>query len=262
MVHLGLLAGQTGFRSEKEVVINARRDIHSWQRGGIHGLVIENWKEDSIEPRVPKERADSMLRVIQKLGSSIEVPFGVNVLNNDYESAYRIAAETGASFIQVDVLVDKVVSDFIYNDLAKAHPFVLDVSVSHMRAIAKKYGLSTLPVLAGIHPKHYRMIDPHKTLKQSAQESKRAGVAGIVITRATGVAPFSSTLTRVGNTVDIPVGIGSGLTPESALPLIKRADFAIVGTFAKQGGVTDNPVDTERVKTLMNVVYDIAKTTV
>lgn len=262
MVHLGLLAGQAGFRSEKDVVTPANRDIHSWQQGGIHGLVIENWMEDSIGPCVTKERADSMLRVIRRLRPSIHVPFGVNVLNNDYESAYRIAAETGASFIQVDVLVDKVISDFIYNDLAKDYPFIIDVSLPHMRAVASTYGLSKLPVLAGIHPKHYRMIDQHKTLTQSVRESKRAGVAGIVITKSTGIAPFAGTVTRVAKTVDIPVGVGSGLTPESAPSLLTCADFAIVGTFAKQGGVTDKPVDTHRVKTLMNVVYDIAKTKV
>jgi membrane complex biogenesis BtpA family protein len=259
MVHLGKLAEQDGFISENAVVESARHDIDAWQRGGVNGFIIENWLEDSVRPTIPRERAKSMERVSQRLRPWIQVPFGVNVLNNDYNSAYRIAGKTGASFIQLDVLVDRVVSDFMYNDAAKKHPFTIDISAMDVRRSASKYGLPGLPILAGIHPKHYRLLDMGKTIEQSAREAQAAGVGGIVLTKATGVAPMADVFTKVRQAVDTPLGLGSGLTAENASELLPFADFAIVGTYAKIDGVTENPVDEHRVKRLMRVVYDISK---
>ncbi|MGC9209344.1 MAG: BtpA/SgcQ family protein [Nitrososphaeria archaeon] len=51
-----------------------------------------------------------------------------------------------------------------------------------------------------------------------------------------------------------PVLIGSGLTAENAEKLLRVADGAIAGTYFKYGGITQNPVDPERVRRLMEVV--------
>ncbi len=256
MVHLGKLAGQPGFAGEETVIREARRDIQSWQRGGINGLIIENWQETAVRRFLPRARRQSMLRVVEALVPHITVPFGVNVLNNDYVAAFGIASRTGASFIQLDTVVDVVVSDFTYNDRAKAHPFVVDVDVAHLKKSAKHYGCATLPILAGVHPKHYRMLDAQKSLEQSVRESESVGVSGVVITRATGTAPFTETFVRARRVSQIPLGVGSGLSPENASHLLSVADFAIIGTYAKIDGVTDTPVDPDRVRRLMQVVYD------
>jgi membrane complex biogenesis BtpA family protein len=259
MVHLGKLAGQEGFVSEAAVVDIARRDILAWQDGGISGLILENWQEDAIGATIPKERIGSMERVCQALTEWITVPFGINILNNDYDAAFRIAKSIGASFVQLDVLVDIVRSDFTYNDAAKRHPFVVDVNVQDLRQSAKTYGVSGIPIIAGIHPKHYQLVDASKTIEQSAIQAEQYGVGGIVLTKATGVAPVFDMVAKVRHVVSTPIGIGSGLTDTNASALLSHADFAIVGTFAKVDGITDNPVDIVRVKRLMGVVYDIQK---
>lgn len=259
MVHLGKLAGQRGFISEMSVIEAARVDIQAWQDGGISGLILENWQEDALGATIPNERIASMERVCQVLTQWITVPFGINVLNNDYDAAFRIAHTVGASFIQMDVLVDIVRSDFTYNDAAKRHPFIVDVHGDDVRQSAKKYGVSDIPIIASIHPKHYQLVDASKTIEQSAIQAEQCGVGGIVLTKATGVAPVIDTISRVRRAVSTPIGIGSGLTDINASALLSHADFAIVGTFAKVDSITDNPVDSARVKRLMHVVYDIRK---
>lgn len=260
MVHLGKLAGQKGYVSDDYVIEHAVADILAWQKGGIHGLIIENWQEDSLSATISEVRLHSLLRVVYALKPHIRVPFGVNVLNNDYRAAYILAENSGADFVQFDVLVDSVVSNFTYNIVAKKNPFSIRVDIDDVRRCAAEFKLSDLPILAGIHPKHYHMLDRTKTIEQSAIEAETYGVGGIVITKATGVAPTTRVFKEVKNVVTTPLGVGSGLTAVNAPVVLPFVDFAIVGTFAKENGITDNPVDIVRVKLLMDVVYDMANT--
>jgi membrane complex biogenesis BtpA family protein len=50
---------------------------------------------------------------------------------------------------------------------------------------------------------------------------------------------------------DVPVFVGSGVTPDSIGELLSLADGVIVGTALKQGGATTAPVDEARVRELV-----------
>ncbi|MEM3977687.1 MAG: BtpA/SgcQ family protein, partial [Fervidicoccaceae archaeon] len=77
----------------------------------------------------------------------------------------------------------------------------------------------------------------------------------IVTGRMTGLPPTPEDVKIVKDIVgDTPVLIGSGLTPENAEKLLRYADGAIVGTYFKVKGYTQNPIDPERVRKLMDVV--------
>ncbi|PSP47094.1 phosphorybosylanthranilate isomerase [Halobacteriales archaeon QH_6_66_25] len=54
-----------------------------------------------------------------------------------------------------------------------------------------------------------------------------------------------------GATRDVPVLVGSGVTPDNAAVLLELADGAIVGTAVKRDGVTANRVDPERARALV-----------
>ena len=80
----------------------------------------------------------------------------------------------------------------------------------------------------------------------------------IVTGRMTGSEPDVDLVKRVKRVVgETPVIIGSGLTAENAEKLLKYADGAIVGTYFKVKGITQNPVDPERVRKLMEVVKKV-----
>ena len=57
---------------------------------------------------------------------------------------------------------------------------------------------------------------------------------------------------------DRPVLIGSGATPERAPALLAHASGLIVGTWLKEGGRVDAPVDAARVRTLVAAVRQSA----
>ncbi len=241
MLHLGDLLGDLDVVVEKALF-----DINALQKGGIDGILIENWKEKSVGETVSVETAKNMAVVAEKLVNDIKVPFGFNVLNNDYKVAFGLAKQFGAAFVELDVFVDMVRSKFVSNLEAKAHPFVIDPKPSEIISCA------TVPLWSFVQPKHYEMLDKGKTIEKSTQQAIEAGVAAVIVTKATGVSPTLELVKRVKKVAgETPVGIGSGLNEQNAQELLQVADFAIVGTYFKINGMVDNPVDVNRVIKLM-----------
>src|SRR2546426_458025 len=69
---------------------------------------------------------------------------------------------------------------------------------------------------------------------------------------ATGQATPLADVKRVRGAVpDVPLLVGSGVTPETVAELLSVADGAIVGTAVKRDGDVRNPVDRARVERLV-----------
>ena len=71
----------------------------------------------------------------------------------------------------------------------------------------------------------------------------------------TGAEPDRDQLHRIRVSVpDRPILVGSGLTGRNVAKLLREADGAIVGTYLKENGVIEKPVDEARVKDLVRAV--------
>lgn len=256
MLHLQALPGQPGFVSMQRILEEAKNDLKNLQDGGVNGILIENWREDSHISETKNETVNAMKEVIVLLKPFFHIPFGINVLNNDYKATFFLAKETHAAFVELDVFTDHVRSDFHYSAIGKDQPFEIYVDVNDVTEERKKYHMEKIPLLVFIQPKHYIMLDPDKRIEQSAQEAVFAGADGLIITKATGVAPERERIKKVKESIAsvIPVGIGSGFSVDNARDFMKTADFVIVGSATKIDGNVDNPVDLSRVKQLMSAV--------
>lgn len=254
MLHLDYLDGEE-FKGADYVVNKALKDIKSLQDGGINGILVENWKEFSVGEFVSSETAKNFKDVVQKISKYIKIPFGINVLNNDYKLAFSVAKSVGASFVELDVFVDKVKSDFKNNTEAIANPFIIDPKPKEIWDYAKSIGAETIPLFVFVQPKHYIMLEKDKTIEESTKQAITNGASVVLVTKATGFAPTIDLIERVKKAAkDTPVGIGSGFNAENAKDFLKIVDFAIVGTSVKVDDITDYPVDVNKVINLMNEV--------
>lgn len=257
MLHLDYLEGEY-FKGTKFVIEKALRDIKTLQEGGIDGILIENWKEFSVGEFVSGQTAENFKEVVQKLAKFLKVPFGINVLNNDYKVAFSTAKLAGASFVEMDVFVDKVKSNFVNNTNAMETPFVIDPKPDEIWSYAKSLGAEDIPLFAFVQPKHYIMLEEEKTIECSVMEAIKAGTTAVLITKATGFAPTVDLIERAKKAAgEMPVGIGSGFNIENAKQFLQVVDFAVVGSSIKVDGATDNPVDPTRVSELMDLVKSL-----
>lgn len=259
MLHLDYLEGKH-FKGTSYVIKNALADIDALQKGGVDGILIENWKEESLGEFVSQKTAKNFTKVVKELAKHIHIPFGLNVLNNDYKVAFSVAKSTGASFIELDVFVDKVKSNFVNNAGAIANPFVIDPKPKEMWKFAKSIGAENIPLFVFVQPKHYTMLEKGKSIEESTKQAIKNGASAVLVTKATGFAPTIELIKRTKRAAGgTPVGIGSGFSADNAKDILPFVDFAVVGTSIKVDNVTDNPVDIEKVGNLMKKAKNLTQ---
>jgi membrane complex biogenesis BtpA family protein len=268
MLHLDYLKGQPEYRGWNYLMSKAMVDFYNLQDGGINGILIENWKEDTIGEKANPKNADCMRRVCKRLPPA-EVPLGLNVLNNDYQASFDIAKEIGAKFVQLDTFIDNVKTEFDFSPSAKEHPFEIKPNPREIIEYRESIGAEDVALFTSIQPKHYKMLE-RKSIKTSTEQAIENGSDAIIVTGTkTGFVPDLRRIAKVRKAVKdmkslIPIGLGSGFNKYTAELFFPKVDFVITGTGLKYFDLnyrsnTDNPVDIEKVRELMGIVRELDK---
>ncbi len=244
MVHLLPLPGSPRWGGSMEAVIErALEDARALAAGGMDALLVENHGDAPFfRERVDASTVAAMARATAEIRRAVLLPIGVNVLKNDAQSALAVAVATGARFIRVNIHTGAVAVDqgIIQSDAA--------ATLRYRRLLA-----ADVKIFADVQAKHGVPVAPVE-LEQEARDSVGRGLADALIVSgtATGEATSLEDVKRVRSAVrEVPLLVGSGVTPESVVDLFSVADGAIVGTALKRDGRLDNPVDRDRVKRLV-----------
>ncbi|MCC6304881.1 MAG: BtpA/SgcQ family protein [Rhodobacteraceae bacterium] len=250
MLHLKALPGDPGHDPEggiAAVVAAARRDLAALAGGGVDGILISN--EFSLPYLTETEpiTAIAMARVIGELLDAIDRPFGVNVLW-DGRATVDLAAATGAAFAR-EIFTGVYASDFgLWN------PSVGAVARHHARIDRRRTRL-----LFNIVPEAAAYLGSRRIADIARTTVFNARPDGLCVSGLTAGAPTdSSILAAVREAVPgTPVLVNTGVRDTNVREQLAVADGAIVGTFFKEGGVFENPVDEARVRHLMGIVRDL-----
>ncbi len=250
VVHLRALPSAMGHRSMAEVLRLALRDADALARGGVDGIVVENFgdapfckgtKDDPVQPDVPAALAVVGREIRQRTG----LPLLLNCLRNDGMAALGAAAVADAAWIRVNVLAGAYVTD----------QGVIEGEAARLFAYRKRLG-SKVAVLADFLVKHASPLAAVDIGAGAKDLAERSGAHGLVLSGArTGEAVDLELLDQVRSAVGrFPIWLGSGLSADNAAELWPRCDGAIVGTSIKRGGDVDAPVDAARVRRLVAAV--------
>jgi hypothetical protein len=250
MVHLPALPGAPGFDGDREAVRErALADARALDAGGVDALLVENFGDAPFYPgRVPAHVVASMTDLVGRVARTVEVPVGVNVLRNDARAALSVAAATGASFVRVNVHVGARVTD---QGLVEGR--------AHETARLREELDADVSVFADVGVKHSAALGRDDVVAEAREAVERGLADSIVVSgSATGAETESGELERVaalGDELDVPVLVGSGVTPATVREALDTADGTIVGTALKEGGETTAPVDPERVVSLVSAAH-------
>ncbi len=249
VIHLLALPGDPGYRGGGFAVAyeRARADAETLVRSGIDGLIVENFGSAPFvkgtgHDRIPAQQAAALAHVghaCKQLG----VPVGVNCLRNDGITALGIAAACGLDFVRINVHTGAYVTDQGLIE-GEAHATLrqrMQLDATHIE------------IWADILVKHAAPLAPLDPETATRDCLERGQADAVVVTgEATGRPVNLELLERVRSaSAGRPVVIGSGLNPSNAALLLPSADAAIVGTWIKHEGLVRNPVDGERVRSLI-----------
>ena len=258
MVHLGPLPGAPkaaadGAAAMQSVLDRAVEDVRALERGGVDGVMIENFGDAPFYPDdVPKHTVAATTRAAAAVADATTLPIGINVLRNDAEAAVSVAAAVDAAFVRVNVHTGARVTDQGIVE-GRAHETV---------RLRERLGVN-VGIFADTDVKHSAPLTPETYSAESFADTAERGLADAVIASGsgTGAAIDRAALEAVVDErerhgLETPVFIGSGVRPETVTDLLALADGVIVGTALKVEGETTAPVDEARVAALVSRADD------
>lgn len=219
-----------------------------YERGGVHGLIVENaWDLPFDKPdEIGLETAATMSVLAARVRETVRLPLGVNILANGVMCAVAIAKAVDAPFVRANQWVNAYIANegFVEGAAPRATRYR---SWLHAHDVA---------VFADVHVKHgSHAIVGDRSLAEQVRDAEFFDADVLIATgQRTGNATKIDELAAVKQAAHLPVLIGSGLSAANARELLSMADGAIVASSVKKDGLWWNPVSVERVKNLMATV--------
>lgn len=239
MIHVGALPGSPVAGAPLErVVETAVAEARAYRDCGYTALLIENMHDRPyLKGAVGPEVTAAMAVVGREVRREVPLPLGVQVLAGANREALAVALACGATFVRVE--------GFVYAHVADEGLIESDAGalLRYRRAI----GAEPVRIFADVKKKHSaHALTADVDVAETARSAEFFLADGVIVTGpSTARSADPAEVDAVTMVVDIPVLVGSGLTPAN-LPDYALADGFIVGSFVKRDGVWSNPLDGER----------------
>jgi membrane complex biogenesis BtpA family protein len=249
MVHLPALPGTPLYDSDKGmqgIRDWVARDLEALQGGGIDAVMFCNENDRPYVLDADVASVAAMADVVATMRSELSVPFGVNVLW-DPKSTIALAAATGAAFCR-EIFTGAFAGDFGLWVRSAGDTF----------RYRREVGAERCRLIFNINAEFAAQIAP-RPLPEVARSVVFSSMPDAICVSGpiTSQPAEASSLAEVYAAVKdsgVPVLINTGFRASNAAELLEFADGAIVGSSLKVDGVTWNPVEQDRVKTLMAAV--------
>ena len=243
MMHAGALPGRPGHdvaSGMRPVVDALARDLDALQEAGVDGLLFCNEADLPYQLKTGPEAAAAMAALIGELRSTINRPFGIDIVW-DPVASLAVARATGAAFVR------EVFTGTYESDLGLMQPAFGDIA-----GYRTSIGADDVAIFANITPE-FASSPGQRTAAQRARSAAYLGVDAVLVTGPITGQPTSITeLRSVKAAVPAaPVLASTGVTADTVKQTLEAADGVIVGTHLKRDGVTWNPVDPARAARFM-----------
>lgn len=253
MVHLPPMPGSPGYdgRGMEPILEWALRDVETYQRSGIDGLIVENmWDHPYfVGDAVPAEAVASQAVAAREVVKAARVPVGINVIHNGGTVTLSIAVGAGATFVRICILTGARLWDTGELDHGCAARLL-----RHRKNLQAEH----VKIFADVDKKH-SVPFPGLDLKTHIEWTDYYLADALIVSgRMTGDAPAVDKVRRAKESSRRrPILMGSGTAVDNVAEFLRYADGAIVGTSLKVDGQAENPVDSDRVLRFMEVVEKV-----
>ena len=239
MIHVQALPGTPRCGLAVEAIVEqAVAEAEVYRAAGFTALMIENMHDRPyLKSGVGPEVVAAMTVLAREVRRAAGLPLGVQVLAGANREAVAVAHAAGARFARVEGFVFAHVAD----------EGLIEGSAGELLRYRRAIGAEEVRIFADVKKKHSaHAITADVDLTETARAAELFLADGLVVTGpATGRAADPEQVRAVAGAVDLPVLVGSGVTPEN-LGGLADADGFIVGSSVKRGGVWSEPLDPDR----------------
>jgi membrane complex biogenesis BtpA family protein len=246
MAHIGALPGTPLYDADggmAKLIDGVLRDIEALQAGGVDAVMFGNENDRPYTLAAPAEGIAAMTAIVQAAKPALKLPFGVNYLW-DPKASVAIAAATGAVFVR------EIFTGVFASDMGLWNP-----DGAGAARLRRNLGRPDMKLLFNINAEFAQALDA-RPIEMRAKSAVFSSLADAILVSGplTGQPAEQSDLQKVRAAVQVPVFANTGINLDNVRAVLSIADGAVVGTHFKQGGITWNAVDRDRVKRFMDVV--------
>ena len=246
MAHIGALPGTPLYDADggmAKLIDGVLRDIEALQAGGVDAVMFGNENDRPYTLAAPAEGIAAMTAIVQAAKPALKLPFGVNYLW-DPKASVAIAAATGAVFVR------EIFTGVFASDMGLWNP-----DGAGAARLRRNLGRPYMKLLFNINAEFAQALDA-RPIEMRAKSAVFSSLADAILVSGplTGQPAEQSDLQKVRAAVQVPVFANTGINLDNVRAVLSIADGAVVGTHFKQGGITWNAVDRDRVKRFMDVV--------
>ncbi|SHG23508.1 hypothetical protein SAMN02745157_3754 [Kaistia soli DSM 19436] len=253
VVHCPPMPGSPRYKRDdfKISIDKAVDDADNYVAGGVDGLIIENHGDiPFVKPGdIGYEVAAGLAVITDRIRQRTDIPLGINVLANAARPALAIAKTAGAAFVRVNQWANAYVANegFIEGEAASA--------LRYRAAIAAE----DVAIFADAHVKHgSHAIVADRSVTELVRDVAFFDADAVICTgQRTGDAAALDEIQTMRDATNLPLLVGSGVTPDNVGSMLPLLDGLIIASALKSGGVWWNPVERGRVEAFMNKVHAI-----
>lgn len=245
MVHVQALPGTPFAKLPiRRIIDDAQRDAATLIKAGFDAILVENMHDiPYLNRNVGPEITSTMAVVASRIREMTPHPLGIQILAGANRDAIAAALASGADFIRAEGFVFAHIGD----------EGQMNSDAGELLRYRKTIGAEHVAILTDIKKKHSsHAITQDVSLAETCEAAEFFGADGLIITgTSTGKPADPFDVNAALTASSLPIVIGSGITPDN-LPLFwEMADGFIVGSWIKDGGKWNNPVDSDRAHTLI-----------
>lgn len=248
MLHVPALPGTPTNRiSLKEIDAQVLAEAREYARLGIDALLIENMHDRPyLRGGVGPEIVAAMTRLACAVRREVALPCGVQILAAANAEALAVALAADLEFLRVEGFVFSHVADEGW----------IDGCAGELLRLRKHWGAEHIQIFADIKKKHAsHAVTGDVSLEETARAAEFFLADGLIVTASsTGSATDSADVEAALRGSQLPLLIGSGVTPENACHYQPLAAGFIVGSSFKERRDWRGPLDPARVEALLRAM--------
>ncbi|KAA6373658.1 MAG: putative BtpA family membrane complex biogenesis protein [Streblomastix strix] len=243
MIHVQALPGTpANSLNMKDIVARAQKEALILEQVGFDMVCIENMFDTPYLRRdVGPEIVAGMTAVCIGVSQAVKIPFGIQILAGANKAALAVGVATGAVFIRCEGMVFSTVAD----------EGIMDSDAGELLRYRRAIGGQNICIFADIKKKHSsHSLTSDLSIEEVAKAAHFFRLDGVIVTgTSTGEPARPEEAVSVQKAVGsggLKILIGSRITPENLKLYWESSDAFIIGTYIKEGGHWENPVDRSR----------------
>ena len=231
---------------DEQIVAQALADLGHYAEAGVDAIVLENSHDlPYVKPPLPARAVEVMKRVAVEVRRRFAGPIGIQVLEAANETALEIAHEADLDFLRVE--------GYVFAHVGGAG--LIEGCAGRLLRLRKERCCEHIKVFGDVKKKHCsHALTGDLDILDEVKQAQFFLVDGVIVTGARTTEPPSvAELRRVKRQAQVPVLIGSGLTPKNIKTYYPLADGFIVGSTFRHGGRFLGALEPERLEAFMKV---------